>query len=154
MRAKSPQERFQMSNEAQQQIERLSERIPLSGCWIWTGAMQRRGYGQLTFEGKHKQAHRASFEAFLNPIPKGKWVLHRCDVRACVNPHHLYAGTAADNRRDTLQRSDWSHPLASRAACSKGHIYFSGSFRIAKDGSRVCKECMRDHMRTFRSKAK
>ena len=143
-----------MSNAAQDQIERLSVKIPIAGCWIWTGAMQVRGYGQLTFQGIHKQAHRASFEAFNRPLAKGEWALHRCDNRACVNPHHLYAGTPKDNRRDALQRSGWANPLAARTACSKGHPYLDGSFRIAKDGSRVCKECMRTHMQNFRSKAK
>ena len=40
-----------------------------------------------------------------------------------------------------------------RAQCSKGHTYEEGSYRIAADGSRVCRHCMRDHQRRFRTGA-
>jgi DNA invertase Pin-like site-specific DNA recombinase len=34
----------------------------------------------------------------------GLFVLHKCDVRSCVNPHHLYLGTHAQNGRDKMNR--------------------------------------------------
>ena len=143
-----------LNKQAQEQIERLSEMVPFSGCWIWVGAMVRSGYGQLTFKGKHKAAHRASYEAFKGPIQDGGWVLHKCDVRACVNPDHLYVGTPIDNRADMLSRSGWSHPWGRREECVQGHRYEQGSYRTASDGSRACRICHREYMRNRRASMK
>jgi hypothetical protein len=142
-----------MSEHLRAIIERHIAREPNTGCWLWTGAVDLNGYGQLTFRGAHLRAHRASLESHIGAIPPGMLVCHRCDVRSCVNPAHLYAGTYSDNRRDTLARSDWRHPYAARDACSRGHPYSSG-FRIARDGSRECRECNRLHKAKYRAAAK
>lgn len=128
-------------------------RVSVSGCWEWVGALSR-GYGQLTHKGKHQTAHRFSFEQLVEPIKDGMWVLHHCDNRCCVNPQHLYQGTPIDNRADMISRSRWEHPWASRESCARGHNYEQEGFRMASDGSRVCKACMREHMRAFRAKQK
>lgn len=75
-------------------------------CWLWKLKPGGEGYGEIQCNplGIKMTAHRFSYEIFKGPIPKGKWVLHHCDVRLCVNPQHLYAGTAADNNRDTKMR--------------------------------------------------
>lgn len=130
-----------------------SVRINSDGCWEWTGATSR-GYGQLTYQGKHYTAHRFSFANFVEPIKVGLWVLHHCDNPVCVNPEHLYQGSPRDNRADMLNRNRWTHPWASRAHCSKGHEYELDGFHIAKDGSRVCRTCQRDHKRAQRAAIK
>lgn len=127
--------------------------ITSEGCWEWIGALSR-GYGQITHKGKHMTAHRFSFENFVEPIRKGAWVLHHCDNRACVNPSHLYQGTPIDNRADMLTRNRWRHPWAFRSECSKGHAYEISGFHVAKDGSRVCRTCQRDHKRAQRAAIK
>lgn len=88
----------------------------------------------------------------MRPLVAGEWVLHRCDISECVNPHHLYAGTPVDNRRDMLERSRWKHPLGQRTHCSAGHQFIEGSYRLCDDGSRVCKECQKLKKRIYRSK--
>lgn len=123
------------------------------GCWNWTGALSR-GYGQITYKGKHQTAHRFVFNTFVEPIEDGMWVLHHCDNRKCVNPKHLYQGTPVNNRSDMLKRNRWSHPWAKRTHCSKGHEYLSSGFSLAKDGSRVCHVCQRDHKRAQRAAKK
>lgn len=72
----------------------------VSDCWVWVGAKHKLGYG-LTGKGK---AHRVSWEMHCGPIPEGMSVLHRCDVRCCVNPDHLFLGTQADNVHDMMSK--------------------------------------------------
>lgn len=78
------------------------------GCWLWTGGIDAHGYGAmaLCIEGKPKtvKAHRLSYEMAHGPISPFIQVRHRCDVRHCVNPGHLIAGSNADNQADLVAR--------------------------------------------------
>ncbi len=69
-------------------------------CWYWTGRLHR-GYGVLS---QVWSAHRFSYAFFRGQIPKGMSVLHRCDVKNCVNPEHLFLGTQAENVRDMTRK--------------------------------------------------
>jgi len=82
-----------------ERFESYVERVPFSGCWIWTGARDHYGYGRFWIGGEVMKAHRASWllDRGENPV---EWVLHRCDVPACVNPAHLFAGDRTANMRD------------------------------------------------------
>lgn len=73
---------------------------PNSGCWLWEGYVDKGGYGKIKRRGQYYRAHRFSWVVHRGEIPEGIHVLHHCDTPSCVNPDHLFLGTAADNHQD------------------------------------------------------
>ena len=88
-------------------------------CWLWT-ASTKNGYGVIGDTGEilNRYAHRYSWELHNNKkIPNGLCALHRCDIRSCVNPKHLFLGTKKDNIHDCLKKGRFTigekHPSTS-----------------------------------------
>lgn len=77
---------------------------PNSGCWLWTSSVHQDGYGIMRDKGKMRLAHRISWELHKGAIPHGMCILHKCDVRCCVNPDHLFLGSLKDNAVDMAQK--------------------------------------------------
>lgn len=69
------------------------------GCWNWKGMILKSGYARHCC----KYAHRLSYEYHKGDIPEGKMLCHTCNNKSCVNPDHLYPGTAYDNAQDAIR---------------------------------------------------
>lgn len=95
-------------------------RVDGHGCWIWTGSINTNGYGNARYKGKTTSVPRIIY-ALANPGDNiaGKCICHHCDVRACINPKHLYAGTKLDNAKDTVRRNRISRLFGRSNASAK-----------------------------------
>ena len=96
-----------------------AEPITEAGCWIWLGQMSVSGYGQIKDHYRTRSAHRVSYELHVGKIPDGLVVCHRCDVRLCVNPSHLFLGTSDDNNKDKARKGRSHKP---RGENHPGHV--------------------------------
>lgn len=81
-------------------------------CWEWQAGMSG-DYGWFSNRGDEEYAHRVSFELSRGYEPEDM-VLHHCDNPPCVNPAHLYGGTAADNIQDSYDRDRRGRPVTHR----------------------------------------
>ena len=76
-------------------------------CRVWKGALNAGGYGEVAHKGKSYGAHRLAHYHATGELPgreSGLQINHHCDVPACCEPKHLYAGTAAENADDMARR--------------------------------------------------
>ena len=76
-------------------------KITENGCWeIYSHKPITNGYIILNRKGKMIRLHRKAYEIFNGPIPNGLFVCHTCDNKICINPDHLFIGSALDNIQD------------------------------------------------------
>lgn len=91
-------------NDLQRAIELLNKCKQENDCWLVDGGLTSIGYKLLRHKGEKTTAHRVSWKLFKGEIPAGLWVLHKCDIRNCVNPNHLFLGTPQDNTNDMIKK--------------------------------------------------
>jgi hypothetical protein len=83
-----------------------SDDDPATGCRIWTGGVNSKGYGTISVQGHNLYVHRVAYVLVCAPLPQGKLVCHTCDNRRCIAAQHLVVGTAQDNYEDMRMKGN------------------------------------------------
>jgi hypothetical protein len=148
-------------------IEKVEFYLPNrgDGCWLWTGTVNRYGYGQTKHHGHQDLAHRVVYRAWVGEIPEGRTIDHECHNlayqrgecqggdgclhRRCCNPDHLVPRTMWEN---TKRGNAVTAPRAPSPTCSEGHEYTPENTYINKLGHRTCRACRAAYMREYRSR--
>lgn len=106
-------------------------RDPVFGCSLWTGKLDKDGYG---FHGRSR-AHIVAYMAEFGPVPEGFELDHLCRRRNCVNVLHLEAVSKGVNQ----QRKSWK-VRAREPKCPKGHDMRTNRM-ITPEGGVLCRQC-------------
>lgn len=133
---------------------RFWERVEVdvaSGCWLWKGWANWRGYGGFYIYGlfptKRGKAHRYSYERYREAIPNGLTLDHLCRTRICVNPWHLEPVSNGEN----VLRGDGPAARNARAThCIHGHEFTPENTYI-NGNERACRTCRRSFDRKRRA---
>jgi hypothetical protein len=118
-----------------------------SGCIVWTGTVNYRGYGTALYRGRTWNIHRVVFQLSTG-VTLGRWeyACHTCDVPACVNIEHLWKGTPQQNAADRSAkgRGYWE----TRTHCPAGHEYNEeNTYILRSKRGRGCRICQRTQQR-------
>ena len=124
--------------------------VPVTGCWLWMGAIDSNGYPRLYRHYSSKvMAHRYAYERAKGPTPHGLVVDHLCRHPWCVNPDHLEAVPQGTNVLRGM--SPWA-VNARKDKCSRGHAFDSANTATNSGGWRRCRACDRDKKRVIRQR--
>lgn len=87
-------------------VARISHAIDVdtsNGCWLWRFGLTH-GHARMAINGRRVYVHRLMLEAATgSTLSDEQMACHHCGVSRCINPAHLYAGTAIDNARDAVR---------------------------------------------------
>ncbi|MFE9845830.1 HNH endonuclease [Streptomyces goshikiensis] len=132
---------------------RVSYTVQPSGCWTWTGRINRDGYGRFSIKSRWHMAHRVAHELLIGAIPDGFEVDHLCHNgdtecaggttcahRLCVNPLHL----EAVSHRTNMHRTAYIAAKVQQTHCKHGHEYTAANTHRDIRGNRRCRACVRE----------
>jgi hypothetical protein len=123
---------------------------PATGCWLWQGKVDAKGYGQVWHDGRSRRVHVVAFELQVGPVPEGKQLDHvrdrGCRHRHCWNVAHLEPVTNRENlqRSTKVGRSEGSRWQRRLTHCSQGHLFDGHNGR-----QRTCSTCRRKHQQRY-----
>jgi HNH endonuclease len=120
-------------------MEARIQKDPELGCWLWTGAWKREGYGEVTIKGEVCYVHRVMYERFCGPIPEGYHLHHLCWHRHCVNPAHLLAVSPREHQDFEWRNIGFQNKA--KTHCLNGHEFNEQNTYITANGGRDCRVC-------------
>lgn len=124
--------------------------VDASGCWLWQGS-KIGGYAIIARQGRRFVVHRYLYELVREPVDPLLQLDHLCRVRHCVNPAHLEAVTAWENRR----RGIHNNGHRDKTHCPAGHPYAGRNLYVSPTTQgRACKICIQQSRLKYRAKIK
>lgn len=142
-----------MGNLSESEKQRFNSRIrkESTGCHVWTGPLDKDGYGTFYLRRKNRRAHRVAWYDMHSEIADGMVVNHVCRNRACVNAQHLQVVTVAENNLN--DSTTVSAINARKTHCQNGHPY-DRVYRTKKGSGvqRYCSICAAEKKRKLRAK--
>ncbi len=109
-----------------------------TGCVVFMGARDRKGYGSFHLGRRQIRAHRFSYERFCGPIQATFEIDHLCGNPSCVHLEHL---ESVPKRVNILRSRAPSARNARKTHCDYGHLLDGANTYLGPDGSRQCKRC-------------
>ncbi len=115
--------------------------IDRNGCWLWTAATDKDGYGVFGVGDKYWRAHRFAWSIRNRPLEAHEQLHHLCETPSCANPDHLVLMTPKQHKQ--LHMSRITH-------CPYGHEYTPENTYVRPNGQRNCKACALEGTRKLR----
>lgn len=118
-------------------------------CWLWTGAINTKGYGWFKLGGRVHKPHRVAYLDTGHTIPEGTGLDHLCRRRHCLRPSHL------DPTDQQVNTARGAHPLGNRTHCRNGHVLTEANVGVRSNGKSTvnyCKTCVAESRARTRSR--
>lgn len=132
--------RIKTQEDIARSIADRSMPIPECGCIIWLGPLTPKGYGQTTWNFKHRPVHRLAYELAKGPVPDGLVLDHKCRVRSCCNPDHLEPVT---NRENIRRGTGHTAVNARKTHCSEGHPLSGDNLELRVSAGTMRRRCIK-----------
>lgn len=129
-------------------------------CWPWLASKDRGGRGDFYANGRKQKAPRIAWMLeHGRPVPPELDACHSCDNPSCVNPAHIWPGTARDNTLDALRKGrlrfpyqdpnhrPWQNDLTH---CRRGHEFTPDNTYLERGKWRRCQTCQRLNRKKYR----